>query len=320
MMRKVWIMALAAWLAFFAAVPVGAAGLSSAGMESLLAGGDNGEGREDFAETGSGVTEKGVPGDLAGGSSETGKRTVRFSEWEKTGTTDYSSDIYKRNVHVSDGGNYLLTSREIIGDRYRFTFDIIYEGEGTQTVYTKDMDSVEVGNGKLFRIESMDECGLEIDQIIDGDVWIRESTGSSFILLYRQNGGEEDGKVRTIPVIDGSRAIDTDYYKGMTSVDLLGVLRFREEDRSALGLSANVIQHDTTSFVIQQAFTSEEPDGIALFSYTQSNGREVSAIQIVYDGLGVFTCYDSAENVEDIVTGNFRILGYNYHWTEAETG
>ncbi len=242
---------------------------------------------------------------------------VYFSAFKEREGSD-SITAYDRDIRVSDGGNYLMTWLEIVrGEKYYFRYDAIYQGRGVQTVFTSDWTTEEIRIGKLFRFETMEECGMEIDQVISDHVGIRESEGSDFILIFRPNGGKYDGTIQTVTVADGSRDLTADSYDGTESIDMLGVFRFPEEERSALHFGQNVIQPDTSGFHIQMAVVSDESDGIALMTYTDYKGREVYVVQPVLDGYGVLTAYDNAKSVEDITVGRFGIMGFSYKYTEA---
>ena len=244
------------------------------------------------------------------------KPYVYFSEWQSEPVSD-TMNAYSRNITVSDGGNYLMTYLDIKGDRYYFYYDAIWQGRGRQKVFSTDWASEEIRIGKLFRFESMDECGMDIDQIITDHISIQASDGSSFILVFRPNGGKYDGTVQTVTVMNGRRDLTADSYKETQSIELLGVFRFPEEERSALHFDQNVIQPDSTGFQIQMALTADVDDGIALMVYTNASGNEVCVAQPIIGGYGVLTAYDSAESVEDIKVGQFGIMGFSYDVTDA---
>ena len=244
------------------------------------------------------------------------KPYVYFSDWESEPVSD-RLNAYSRGITVSDGGNYLMTYLEISGDRYYFDYDAIYQGQGEQTVYSSDWSSEEIRIGKLFPFESMDECDLDIDQIITDHISVRESNGASFILVFRPNGGKYDGTVQTVTVMNGRRDLTADSYAETESIELLGAFRFPEEDRSALHFGDNIIQPDSTGFQIQMVVIADVNDGIALMVYTNASGNEVCVAQPVIDGYGVLTAYDSADSVEEITVGHFGIMGFSHSCTEA---
>ena len=130
------------------------------------------------------------------------KPHVFFSAFKKREGTD-TDNAYDRTISVSDRGNYLMTWLEIWhGEKYYFRYDAIYQGSGVQTVFTHDWTNEEIRIGKLFPFETMEECGMEIDQVLTDHVSIRESEGSNFILIFRPNGGKYDGTIQTVTVID----------------------------------------------------------------------------------------------------------------------
>ena len=245
------------------------------------------------------------------------KPYVYFGDWRGEAVSD-TLNVYSREITVSDGGNYIMTWLNISGgERYYFEYTPIWQGKGVQKVFSANWDSEEIRIGKLFQFETMDECDMEIDQIITDHVSIQASDGSGFILVFRPNGGKYDGTVQTITVMDGRRELIADSYKDTKSIELLGVFRFPEEERSALHFGENVIQPDNTGFQIQMSLTADVNDGIALMVYTNSSENEVCVAQPVLDSFGVFTAYDGAKTVEEIKTGHFGILGFNYDCTEA---
>ena len=255
------------------------------------------------------------PATVSGTASE--KPYVYFSDWQSEVYSD-SLNAYTRDITVSDGGNYLMTYLDVTGnDRYYFRYDPIWQGKGRQRVLSGDWDSEEIRIGKLFRFETMEECDMDIDQIITDHVTIQASDGSGFILVFRPNGGKYDGTVQTITVMDGRRDLTADSYKDTESIELLGVLRFPEEERSALHFGENIIQPDSTGFRIQMSLTADVNDGIALMVYTNSSENEVCVAQPIIDGFGVLTAYDGADSAEEIKTGHFGIMGFNYDCTDA---
>ncbi len=242
---------------------------------------------------------------------------VYFSDWQSEAYSD-TMNAYTRDITVTDGGNYLMTYLDVTGSgRYYFRFDAIWQGKGRQRVLSGDWDSEEIRIGKLFRFETMDECDMDIDQIITDHVSVRASDGSSFILVFRPNGGAYDGTVQTTTVMNGRRDLVSDSYRETESIELLGVFRFPEEERSALHFGENIIQPDSIGFKIQMSLTADVNDGIALMVYTNSSENEVCVVQPVIDGFGVLTAYDSAETVQEIKTGHFGIMGFNYDCTDA---
>ena len=245
------------------------------------------------------------------------KPQLDFSGWTSepsSGTTN----VYSRNLYVSDKGNYLMTFLEITETgRYYFYYDAIYNGSGVQKIYSSDLDAETIRIGKLFPFETMDECDMDIDQIITDHISIRASDNSSFILIFRPRGGKYDGTVQTVTVMNGFRELTSDSYKETESIELLGVFRFPEEDRSALHFGQNVIQPDGAGFLIQMGLYSDVDYGIALMTYTNSSGNEVCVAQPVIDGYGVVSAYDSADTVEDITVGHFGILGYSHHYADV---
>ena len=256
------------------------------------------------------------PASLEDKSAASKKPFVYFSEWESEPVSD-TMNVYSRDITVSDGGNFLMTYLDIKGDRYYYYYDAIWQGKGRQKVFSHDWDSEEIRIGKIFRFESMDECGMDIDQIITDHISIQASDGSSFILIFRPNGGKYDGTVQTITVMNGRRDLTADSYQETQSIELLGVFRFLEEERSALHFDQNVIQPDSTGFQIQMALTADVDDGIALMVYTNASGNEVCVVQPIIGGYGVLTAYDSAETVEDIKVGRFGIIGFSYDVADA---
>lgn len=245
------------------------------------------------------------------------KPHVYFSGYKARENQD-TVTAYDRTISVSDHGNYLMTWLQIVrGEKYYFRYSPIYQGSGIQTVFTSDWNSEEIRIGKLFRFETMEECGMEIDQIISDHIGIRESEGSNFILIFRPNGGKYDGTIQTVTVVNGRRDLTSDSYDETESIEMLGVFRFPEEERSALQFGQNVIQPESSGFHIQMAVVSEESDGIALMTYTDSKGQEVYVVQPVINGYGVLTAYDNAKSVEDITVGRFGIMGYSYKYTDA---
>lgn len=283
---------LAAVLAVFAAVP-------SAGAETF---------------------SSSEPGGILEADSEgRGEATAIFSEWEKTGETDYSYSIYERNITVSDGGTYLFTWMKTDKDgAYQQSFSVIESGNGRQVVYTEDMDAVEMTDGRFFRVTPMDECPFDVDQIMtDQYVTVSASSGSSFILVYRQKGGERDGEARAVSVMNGRRNISREYYTGMESVDLLGVFLFQDGDRDDLVLSANVISPSYTTYMIQQFLASSKPDGIGILKYSKIGGDDVCVIQPVLKRVGVFTVYDSAEAREDISIRDFEVIAFSSEYADV---
>ena len=242
---------------------------------------------------------------------------VYFSDWREEAVSD-TSNAYSRDITVSDGGNYIMTWLKITGgERYYYQYDPIWQGKGVQKAFSHDWDSEEIRIGKLFRFETMEECDMDIDQIITDHVSIQASDGSSFILVFRPKGGKYDGTVQTVTVMNGRRDLVADSYKDTESIEMLGVLRFPEEERSALHFGENIIQPDSTGFQIQMSVLSDVNDGIALMVYTNSSGNEVCVAQPVMDGFGVLTAYDGADTAQEIRTGHFGILGYNYDCTDA---
>ena len=134
-----------------------------------------------------------------------------------------------------------MTYLDITGsDRYYFSYDAIWQGKGRQKVFSSDWDSEEIRIGRLFPFETMDECGMDIDQIITDHVSIQASDGSGFILIFRPVGGKYDGTVQTVTVMNGRRDLTADSYRETEYVELLGVLRFPEEERSALHFGERV--------------------------------------------------------------------------------
>lgn len=242
---------------------------------------------------------------------------VYFSDWESEAVSE-TMYAYSRDITVSDGGNYLMTYLNISGSgRYYYSYEAIWQGRGTQKVFSYDWGSEEIRIGKLFRFESMDECGMEIDQIISDHITLQASDSSGFILVFRPNGGKYDGTVQTVTVMNGVRELTSDSYAETTSIELLGVFRFPEEERGALHFGQNVIQPDSTGYQIQMAVQADVEDGIALMVYTNSSGNEVSVVQPVMDGYGVLTAYDGADTVEEIRVGQFGIAGFSYGYTDA---
>ena len=259
--------------------------------------------------------QSGQPVSVTGTASE--KPYVTFSDWE---AEPYSERVnaYSRDITVSDGGSYLMTYLDITGsDRYYFSYDAIWQGKGRQKVFSSDWDSEEIRIGRLFPFETMDECGMDIDQIITDHVSIQASDGSGFILIFRPVGGKYDGTVQTVTVMNGRRDLTADSYRETEYVELLGVLRFPEEERSALHFGENIIQPDSTGFQIQMSVYADVNDGIALMVYTNSSGNEVCVAQPVIDGFGVLTAYDSADTVEEIRVGRFGIMGFTYDSKDA---
>ena len=245
------------------------------------------------------------------------KPRVSFSEWRSEPVSD-TMNAYTRDITVSDGGNYLMTYLDISGSgRYYFYYDAIWQGKGEQKVFSHNWDEEEIRIGKLFRFETMDECDMDIDQIITDHVSIQASDESGFILIFRPNGGKYDGTVQTVTVMNGRRDLVSDSYNETESIELLGVFRFPEEERSALHFGENVIQPDSTGFQIQMVVTADVNDGIALMVYTNSSGNEVCVVQPIIDGYGVLTAYDSADTVEEITVGHFGIMGFSYSYTDA---
>ena len=111
--------------------------------------------------------------------------------------------------------------------------------------------------------------------------------------------------------------LTSDSYRDTEYIELLGVFRFPEEERSALHFGENVIQPDSTGFQIQMSVLADVNDGIALMVYTNSSGNEVCVAQPVIDGFGVLTAYDSADTVEEIRVGRFGIMGFSYDTADA---
>ena len=242
---------------------------------------------------------------------------VYFSDWREEAVSD-TSNAYSRDITVSDGGNYIMTWLKITGgERYYYQYDPIWQGKGVQKAFSHDWDSEEIRIGKLFRFETMEECDMDIDQIITDHVSIQASDGSGFILIFRPVGGKYDGTVQTVTVMNGRRDLTADSYRETEYVELLGVLRFPEEERSALHFGENIIQPDSTGFQIQMSVYADVNDGIALMVYTNSSGNEVCVAQPVIDGFGVLTAYDSADTVEEIRVGRFGIMGFTYDSKDA---
>ena len=249
---------------------------------------------------------------------ETARPQVRFSEWVQTNSGD-SINTYEREIDVSDGGNYLMTYREhTASDTYYFYYDVIYQGKGIQKAYTKSLSGMEFEPGKLFPFESIDECDMDIDQMISDHIRLQASEESSFILVFRPHGGEYDGTIQTVRAQNGIADLTSSSFKETTSVDLLGVFRFPQDQREDLMIGPNVIQHDSVSFVIQQAFYSESSDGIGLITYTNSSGNDVCITQVIYDGFSVLKAYDKADTAQNIKTGRFAVLAFSHNFTDAD--
>ncbi len=295
----------------------GASGGTTGGTTDSTSGGTTGSTTGGTTGSTSGSTTGGTSGATAGSEGI----QVTFSDWEEKDYDSEYSKKYQRQISVSDGGNYIFTSRIDNGKRYNFDYDIILFGLGTQTFYTSDIAASSVENGKLFKLESMDECGIDIDQIIDnGSITLMASSSDPFLLVYRQKGGEKDGEVRAVPVVNGQREINTEYFTGMTSAELIAILPFAPEEASALTEGVCVAQPDYTGFVVQQVFSSEEEYGIGLFSYRQAGGSTVNTVQVIHEGFGVFTCYDPADDQDSISVGDFKVLAFNSHYTDARFG
>ena len=247
------------------------------------------------------------------------KPQVRFSEWKEF-TPSYSSKAFQREISVSDGGNYLMTYRvrNMKTNTYRNYYNAVYQGKGTQSVYTSDLNDVVIDNGKLFRYETPEERGLDIDQIITDHIRIHASDETSFIMVFCPRGGKRDGMIETVRVAFGECDLSHDSYEGVESIEILGVLRFPDEERRDLTFGSNVIQKDTTGYQVQMAFVSDYPDGIALIAYTNYSGTEVYVTQVIFDGVGVQSAYDPAKTPEDIKAGRFGIAGYTHQYVDAE--
>ncbi|MDO5132298.1 MAG: hypothetical protein Q4D81_04845 [Eubacteriales bacterium] len=247
------------------------------------------------------------------------KPQVRYSEWRE-GISPGGTKTHVRSILVSDGGNYLMTYRirDTARQTYRFYYNAIYHGYGTQTIYGNSLENLEIDNGKLFPFETMEECDLDIDQIITDHIAIREADASNFILVFRPLGGIRDGQIQTVRVAFGECDLTSDSFDGTESIEMLGVFRFPDEQRRDLTFGENVIQKDGASYKIQMGFLSDCPDGIALITYTNSNGNEVFVTQVIFDGFGVLTAYDPADTAEQIRTGRFGIVGYSHNSVEAD--
>lgn len=258
----------------------------------------------------------------AASESESGTRTekprVTISGWKRNPDTS-SSAVYIRDVDVSDGGNYLMTYRQHFKplDRINFYYTVIYNGHGRQNFYGENLDDYWYENGKLLPFETVEESGLDIDQIMTDHIQIRAEDESSFILVFRYMGGKRDGQIDSIRVAFGSADMTSDSYEGVKYLELLGVFRFPDEERRDLTFGTNVIQKDSTGYNIQMAFLSDYPDGIALVTYTNSRGNEVYVSQVIFNGYGVCTAHDPAKVPEDIKVGRFGIVGYSHHPVEA---
>ena len=112
-----------------------------------------------------------------------------------------------------------MTWLEIVREeKYYFRYSPVYQGSGIQTVFTSDWSTEKIRIGKLFRFETMEECGMDIDQIITDHVGIRESEGSDFILIFRPNGGKYDGTIQTVTVVDGIRDLTNDHNRAAVPV------------------------------------------------------------------------------------------------------
>lgn len=254
---------------------------------------------------------------LPAGDMTSEKPYLTFSDWEAEPVSERLS-AYTRDITVSDGGNYIMTYLDITGsDSYYFSYDAVWQGKGRQKVFSSDWDSEEIRIGKLFPFETLDECDMDIDQIITDHISIQASDGSSFILVFRPAGGEYDGTVQTVTVMNGRRDLTADSYRETEYIELLGVLRFPEEERSALHFGENIIQPDSTGFRIQMSVYADVNDGIALMVYTNSSGNEVCVAQPVIDGFGVLSAYDGADTVEEIKAGRFGIMGFTYNAADA---
>ena len=237
---------------------------------------------------------------------------VAFSEWEQTDTSEYW-DEYTRDITVADGGNYLLTYAEVRGSGDPiYGYNTIWQGTGTQRTYTKDLSSVTVIPGQLFRIDTMEETELsDIDVYYTDRITVQEATGSTFILMVRMHGTEEyEGRITTVNVIDGVREFNPDYYSNLESIDLLGVLTFPPEDAEALHLGDLEVEKVGSTYTIRQRLLSDMPHGIGIVEYRNSNGNMVNASVETVDGQGLLTAYDSAESPEEIQTGFFRVLAF----------
>ena len=243
---------------------------------------------------------------------------VTFGEWGLSGLVE-TSQLHVRDVYVSDGGNYLMTSREhnTAHNSYFYRYTPIYQGYGVQSYFGENMDETVIDEGKLLRYETMEECGFEIEQTYNGFVKVQTPETEPFILIFRPDGGLRDGLIETVKVVDGIGEISGDSYEGIEAIELLGVFRFPEKDRKALTFGPNVVKESGGGFKIQQVFSSDEPDGIAMISYTNSSGNDVHFVEAIFDGVGVITAYDKAQTEEEMQTGHFEVLGFAYHYTDA---
>ena len=248
----------------------------------------------------------------------TEKPVVTISGWKKNPDTS-SSAKYIRDVDVSDGGNYLMTYRQHFKplERINFYYTVIYKGHGQQNFYGENLDDYWYENGRLLTFETMEESGLDIDQVMTDHIQIRAEDESSFILVFRYMGGKRDGQIDSIRVAFGVADMTSDSYEGVKYLELLGVFRFPDEERRDLTFGNNVIQKDNTGYNVQMSFLSDYPDGIALIAYTNSTGTEVYVSQVIFNGYGVFTAHDPAKKPEDIRVGRFGIVGYSHHPVEA---
>ena len=241
-----------------------------------------------------------------------------LSDWVKTASDEYT-DTWSRTVDVSDGGNYLLSYSVQHGDgEPSFYYDVLWEGTGTQNVYTGDLGNITVRMGKLFRLDTLDETALtDIDTIYTDRITVREATGSSFLLICRMHGGEYDGKVRSFHVLDGEKEFDPDYYAGLESIDLLGVYTFRPEDKPLLSLGQLQVEKGSSSYEIRQNLVSDAADGIGIIRYRNGSGKPVSQTAVIMNGTGRVTAYDFAGNALEIRTGYFEVVGFRADGIEA---
>ena len=269
-----------------------------------------------FAAAPSGGESVSASGSESGGRTE--KPRVTISGWRKNPDTS-SSAAYIRDIDVSDGGNYLMTYREYFKplERTDFYYTVIYNGHGQQNFYGKNLDDYSYENGKLLPFETMEECGLDIDQVITDHIQICAEDESSFILVFRYRGGKRDGQVDSVRVAFGSADMTSDSYEGVKSLDLLGVFRFPDEERRDLTFGSNLIQKDYGGYRVQMIFLSDYPDGLALITYMNAHGNEVYLPQVILNGYGVCSVFDPAKKPEDIRVGRFGIVGYSHHPVEA---
>ena len=252
-------------------------------------------------------------------------------------TTEWKKDfkgMYNRKIGISSDENWLCMFLDNDNGKH-LGFGYFFGGtEYEKVLPNPSVNEMSPNNGPLGILYPMvypTDAGLDLQAEQDfynhkkytistyrpGSLTIDERTGKSFILVFFDQGIDDDYTYHYCVVKDGHHEINTDNsvpslgWDGLNEMQIEGVVLLDDKDVDKVEIGEKEMFYIAgIGYEVKQHFTCSEEYGVYAIQFTTKTGKQGTSVLKIQNGEADFRYYDeTAQTEDDIDFYDFEIIG-----------